>query len=561
MDVQSYVMVLEDMILKLQTNVAVAVGFNDLELPDPKNGNTKKYIDLWPIQMSAEIVAEEGGAHNVLTTNFDTYTLILQLGCILNTVPSWRKSYKLRVAVFVEYESDVEDERQRVCTLLENLRIEAEVLVFWLAAGDIKSYQVVVNGKDPEDAEAESQIEKVLEDEDWWHNLQKIRGKVKSGDISAVEALSVAEEIDWPSSSFQNNRKDSTAIRLESLRKLLKRPGSRSSFGNLSSLGVSLGMRTHRLDDDLMSRHASHASASEESASDEESFSNDSAEDDSDDMDIYMSLTASEGIGKPTSPLGSPGRSGKKLSSKKSSISSKRSKASSRKGQDDLSRSRIEDLDMASPLIDFEVQERDDDENRHRSGARENPSDVSATGSPFPSNYLDVKSHQSRRASSPHFSSSPVPRTQIASEEGVGPSIMFANEPHPRRQQKPHQDIVERTFADNNNGRSIYTRKPGDSGSPPKPIASASGFPAAASVPLSFNDLPCRAQHLILNELITLHSEDTAVIFTTLPAPVEGTYKSESDSLGYVSDLEVLCGGLPPTLMVHSNSMTVTMNL
>lgn len=80
-------------------------------------------------------------------------------------------------------------------------------------------------------------------------------------------------------------------------------------------------------------------------------------------------------------------------------------------------------------------------------------------------------------------------------------------------------------------------------------------------MPLSFNDLPCRAQHFILNELITQHSEDTAVIFTTLPAPVEGTYKSESDSLAYVSDLEVLCGGLPPTLLVHSNSMTVTTNL
>ena len=60
---------------------------------------------------------------------------------------------------------------------------------------------------------------------------------------------------------------------------------------------------------------------------------------------------------------------------------------------------------------------------------------------------------------------------------------------------------------------------------------------------------------------MTQHSEDTAVVFTTLPAPLEGTYKSESGSLAYVSDLEVLCGGLPPTLMVHSNSMTVTMNL
>lgn len=57
------------MLLKLQINVAVATGFHDLELPNPKEGNVKKYIDLWPIQMSAQLVSGEG---EVLTTNFDT---------------------------------------------------------------------------------------------------------------------------------------------------------------------------------------------------------------------------------------------------------------------------------------------------------------------------------------------------------------------------------------------------------------------------------------------------------------------------------------------------------
>ena len=57
------------------------------------------------------------------------------------------------------------------------------------------------------------------------------------------------------------------------------------------------------------------------------------------------------------------------------------------------------------------------------------------------------------------------------------------------------------------------------------------------------------------------HSRDTAVVFTTLPSPLEGTSKSVDDSLSYLSDLELLCRDLPPVLMVHSNSMTVTMNL
>lgn len=66
---------------------------------------------------------------------------------------------------------------------------------------------------------------------------------------------------------------------------------------------------------------------------------------------------------------------------------------------------------------------------------------------------------------------------------------------------------------------------------------------------------------MILNELMSLHSEDAAVIFTTLPAPTEGAWKSESDSLSYITDLEVLTQGLGPVIMVHSNSMTVTTNL
>jgi potassium/chloride transporter 9 len=141
--IRSYVTVIEDLILRLQANVAIGKGFQELEVPPAKptakqkafsfmglsdieiEDPSKKYIDLWPIQMSAEIATagDEPVRKNVLTTNFDTYTLILQLGCILHTVPSWKRMYKLRVCVFVEYETDVEEERDRVTTLLRNLRI------------------------------------------------------------------------------------------------------------------------------------------------------------------------------------------------------------------------------------------------------------------------------------------------------------------------------------------------------------------------------------------------------------------------------------------------------
>jgi potassium/chloride transporter 9 len=75
-------------------------------------------------------------------------------------------------------------------------------------------------------------------------------------------------------------------------------------------------------------------------------------------------------------------------------------------------------------------------------------------------------------------------------------------------------------------------------------------------LPLSFNDLPSRAQYLILNELMRQNSGDTAVLLTTLPIPAEGTCRSEEASVAYLSDTEVLCHDLPPVLLVLSNNMT-----
>ena len=81
MNVVSYVTVLEDLLLRLQINVAVAKGFQELVFPNQKDkaGNAKKYIDLWPIQMSAEIASEGDHKANVLTTNFDTCECLLNL--------------------------------------------------------------------------------------------------------------------------------------------------------------------------------------------------------------------------------------------------------------------------------------------------------------------------------------------------------------------------------------------------------------------------------------------------------------------------------------------------
>lgn len=69
MSVTEYMTMLEDLALKYRLNVAVAKGFEKLETPRSDGTNTKKYIDLWPIQMSAEVTSD---GKNLVTTNFDT---------------------------------------------------------------------------------------------------------------------------------------------------------------------------------------------------------------------------------------------------------------------------------------------------------------------------------------------------------------------------------------------------------------------------------------------------------------------------------------------------------
>ncbi|OJD31133.1 cation chloride cotransporter [Diplodia corticola] len=550
---QSYVTILEDLLLRLQMNVAIAKGFQDLELPAPRPSRlervldalhaksadeeegTKKYIDLWPIQMSAEVAAPSDGTQSILTTNFDTYTLILQLGCILNTVPSWKRAYRLRVAVFVEYESDVEEERARVKALLYNLRIEAEVMVLWLASGDLQSYEIIVNGQADESyREARQDIEEALREEAWWQDIQKLRQR-QTGAITPMEELAQIEGFletasNWPGTAFRQGDRETKSKRFADIKDMLIER-RRTSVGSLKQMGVSMGMRTHRLPPGLDGQESS----SDGSSSGGESEAECSDSDRSASSENDPQTESDEGT---LSPMR---RARSERESTSSFPSTPRQQSQPRRGE----------LLPPAPT------------------AAANSDSTLVTSQP-PTN---AGSHQSP----PTFTSKPVPRTEVAADDGPGPSIMFAEPLSPEEQR-------ERRF-----GTSIYTRSgspqvaaplpgpanpdesgsdspstPGSPGAASSSMSQASGFPLQQSVPLSFNDLPCRAQHLILNELIRRESgkdQRTAVVFTTLPSPVEGTCEDEHASVRYLADLEVLCQGLPPVMLVHSNSMTVTTNL
>lgn len=543
-NIQSYLAILEDLLFNLRINVAVARGFENLELPGSSARSAKKYIDLWPIQMSAEVSAD--GSHNkqkFLTTNFDTYTLILQLGCILHTVKSWKGSYMLRVIVFVEYETDVEDERARVITLLEKLRIEAEVLVFWLASGDLQTYRVVVNGEEQNLEEATAdRVEEVLKDEDWWQELSKFRSADQQPRTKgkSQRGANIFKTPVWSNSSSQNEPVRDRGKGYNGLKKIAEASKRRMSVGSMS---VNIGMQTHRFLDSVVQYTSD--------SSDEETSSEES------DIEPYISESDGELDTTGAQPPAEPGRTdpfpnfyessgqpshptGKNLA-KRRGEATRRSRSSLEipTTRDDSTASGVETLQPSSttPTI---VQPSQD------SSTPEEPRRPSRP-------LLQARTISSTKvASGAKFSSAPIPVTKVADEEGAGPSIMFASSSPPSRS------------TDSSTPReSIYNRR--TASTPDMDTArkdsQASGYPIQASVPLSFNDVPCRAQYLILNELIKSQSERTAVVFTTLPSPVEGVWRDETASESYVSDLEVLCDSLPPCLLVHSNSVTVTMNL
>ncbi|EED15233.1 cation chloride cotransporter, putative [Talaromyces stipitatus ATCC 10500] len=514
---QTYITILEDLLFKLRINVAVAKGFENLELPNPRGRNEKTFIDLWPIQMSAELAADRQSKQNVLTTNFDTYTLILQLGCILNTVPSWKKSYKLRVAVFVEYESDVEEERGRVSALLEKLRIEAKVLVYCLAGGELQTYQIIVNGDTSSASEdVLEDVNTVLKDESWWHDIQDFRDKT-SGSAQRPGQSSRAADLlgglsHWPVASFQQGAQRQATPRFGGIKNFVRsnRQQRRRSISSFRGLSVNMGMQTSRLLD-AMVNYQSDDSEDSSTTEDEE-------------QEPYVS-DSDDGSTTPRTGAATP-----------------------------VIRTVTDTPENMSPSHTsvMETLSAQDEAAEEEAG---NPTDTLAARPQISSLSRPMFS---RAASGNRFSSSPIPETRVNQTEDTGPSIMFSDSPPPRR-------TIDLASADppSQTHESIYThhhRQRPESSTPASSTA-ASGFPNQAAMPLSFNDLPCRAQHLILNELITRHSHETAVMFTTLPSPIEGTCLDNAASEAYVSDMEILCRGLPPCLLVHSNSMTVTMNL
>lgn len=475
----------------------------------------------------------------------------------------------------MEYETDVEEERIRVKSLLENLRIQADIKVFWLASGSLPTYEIIVNGNSP-GAEAEAEVEECLKDQEWWEEMQRMRGRRESGVGLDVENLLGSSA--WPDASFQQGPRHEKVERFLGLRNLLHKSKRRRTMSGFSKLGVNLGMRAQRLPAQLTHR------ASSEQNSDSESSSDDSDEDNDDDQSIASEADADDqeldnddDIRCPTKivrrksdgdAMRGPRPARNLLASKESSASKNKNKSATVSNTTTPARS-LKDFDTSSGSPSLKEPQGDVSTAPATSGNMEPPpprkleerfsalreASSKSQLSPTKSSHAGSARERpilSRHASSQKFSSKPVPVSQVASEDGAGPSIMFIDTPSPPTRRNRLQSAYR--SQDDNGG----TSSKNSSSSPPKSLGSTY---STQSLPLSFNDLPCRAQHLILNELMRQNSKDTAVMFTTLPSPSQGTHTDEEACIAYVSDLEVLGRGCPPCLMVHSNSMTVTMSL
>ncbi|SCU99467.1 LANO_0F01926g1_1 [Lachancea nothofagi CBS 11611] len=429
--VQQWLQIIEDLSL-MHSNIAVARRFQDLSLPNKHDKVKKKrYIDLYPIQMSAKVTVTDDSSEGIMATNFDTYTLILQLGAILVTVPSWKKTHCLRVVVFIENESEKHDENKRISNLLGILRIEAEVVV--LSLDQFRVYNTIIKG----DPIKMDEVSRVLQNDPWWTELKEARSTHKTRRRFTMSAT--------PNATLARN---------------VSRSAPKYNVSQLQRLGVSMSMTSSVLRNNFEIPDIS----------------------DDDDLD-----------------------------------------------QDPFS-------DIIEDAKDYRGSEMNN-ANRERSmaslkaGQKHNPHPKTAK----------VSDERSVRSLMPVFSSDALPKTKVIEDaSGDKPSLIPVVESDNANLQTSSQDAGR--------NRPLPTLSPCQSSE--SLLADLRG--------LSFNDVPSKGQHLILNDVMMQVSRKSDLVFSTLPLPPLNTHKSEQESLEYIENLNVWLDGLPPTMLINSKSTTVT---
>lgn len=412
-----WIQMVEDLSL-MQSNIAVAHGFKKLRIPNKFDEDhlPKKFIDLYPIQMYATVNGENQKP-TLITSNFDTYTLILQLGAILITVPEWNCTHILRVILFVETESARGAENERISKLLQVLRIEAEILV--VSLDQFRVYNTIVKG----DPIAYDYVNEKLKNVQWWHEIVEARAT-----LLPKRRFSTSKPVPMASNNAKVQKYDTA---------------------KLQKMGVSFKMSS-MLPSELTSTPQ---------------FSDESGEDDS------SSLTESQ------------------LSIRQVA----RKLEDSRLKKDQSKHNTLNSNKLMKPAI----------------------------------SYTNLK---------PIFSSNAIPNTKIL-EDGTGdkPTIVPIVDDLIKNNGSPKNPILPELSPCNSHSSLLDSLRD-----------------------MRFDDLPGRVQHLILNDMMKQLSRKSEILFSTLPIPPLGTHKDFDTSLEYVEDLDTWLEGLPPTMLINSQTMTVT---
>lgn len=611
--INQWVQIVEDLIV-LQATVAVAANFSKLKLPkrvegslfslrspEVAEGAKKKYIDLYPIQMSS--INELDNGQSVLSTNFDTYTLILQLGWILSTVQEWKLSnHILRVIVFVESEQEVDDERTRLSKLLSSLRIDAELKIVCLSDGSLDSYNYMVKGynKTQLNKLEYDKIDNVLHEDQWWSNLCKARETLKEIErkkllkkrlkLSELSRSSSRSSL-VPESFFPLNLNISSSPsekRFESLR-----PNRRETISNLHEKGMSLSFN---LKSQAANQFLNYEDPISESSDEEEmtlnSVNNSSA-------NLTIGTSGGDTLVKPP---GSPQqlqlpdlhykplidripRSGTTtpgvISSRSSVINLRPNflsvKIPQPKINDDDDDNAEDSDDMkedqrVKSTIEFASEDEDGEPEEETHSPVEEEEEEGTLYIPRRTRErVGDKRREARHSSKLRGGSTLKSHTIIANDDEIiqqirTPQFLAADE------DDDEEDIPPLPYKDRSRLASPTATTSRDEFY--KARAKARPVPKSPKVEgmitkrelqeelncLSFDDIPAKGQHLILNELMKRNSpiDETDVIFSTLPAPPIGTHLDDNDSFDYTNNLAIWLDDLPPVLLVNSQTVTVT---
>lgn len=602
--ITEWIQVLEDLSL-LNSNIAVAKGFPRLDIPIGENKyQDKKCIDLYPIQMAQRLDSDEG----VLTTNFDTCTLILQMGAILHTVPNWKHTHTLRVVVFVESETDVYEEHIRVQKLLEILRMqEAKIVVICLENANLKIYNYLSKGiEEGLNGNVKKRINELLNEDVWWNEVVNIRSNLQKNknDSKNISIPVRSNSVGMGNFSLSAPLNTSGNAINRSLNKLKNMEGSgmrRMTMSKVNQLGISFGTMNFQPNRFSSNEINGVINAGDEFTDTDVSYSDIESiqSSDSHEIDNYSGSTNSahnnnnknncnsanindhNNLGynhvPPQNTSGSSVllerpefqqmlSSGSLRKMKKSAFTAERMPNSTIKenaegneasimfenesdGNENVIRKKVSRTDSEMRIkTKGKVKEQAKAKAKDKDKDKEKERGVSEE-------VEDIKEYRGNTIGS----NNSVNSINNNSERGSNVDCEEGNV-----QRKKSSTVLE--------GSSDMVISEGVEGVDEEigedlvdeadVVGEEVDEAAEGNFAVKFGDMTRRCQFLILNEMMKdISGECTDLIFSTLPVPEVGLHHNEVESVDYVVDLELWTEGLPAILLMNAKTVTVTSNL